>query len=449
MMITSRSSARIKRQRSQSGLSLIELLVAIAISSIVILGLVTLINSIGVANRAQDGLARLQENGRFAVQRIAADLRAATSQHCASFDAASSILNGVAGGSAIWVDVPRAPLMRFDAGANAATRMGPVGIIPAPDSPWYFMSTRFMMVGHECDGAACIPATNAPGRGVHRLGAALPAMGTGFGQRARGSDVLTLRYLSGAGVRVINRLQSGPPPVVDFFLENNPAALARAGFTTMGNDPVWVSDCAGSEVFLGNLQAAAVVRMAGANFNNARVAGGLNLLSDARAFHVPTSLRTVTYYLQLREDPRNPGRTMSALMRKDGAALAQELVEGVERFDLLYGINDAQGRTSYLTAAQVDALVPAGGQCIGNNEPGCGWSAVKSVEIYLLTNTVDDVSPRGDDEFRYSWLNDGTANAAGTFENPESLGTLRNGLPAGRMLRREFRTLINLRGYNY
>ena len=55
----------------------------------------------------------------------------------------------------------------------------------------------------------------------------------------------------------------------------------------------------------------------------------------------------------------------------------------------------------------------------------------------------------GDEEFRYSFLNDGNANAAGAYEVPSALGSLRNGLPPGRMLRREFRALVSLRDYNY
>ncbi len=74
---------------------------------------------------------------------------------------------------------------------------------------------------------------------------------------------------------------------------------------------------------------------------------------------------------------------------------------------------------------------------------------MKSIEVYLLANTVEDISSTNDDEFRYSWLNDGTPNNAAQFENTQALGATRNGLPAGRMLRREFRTLVNLRGYNY
>lgn len=442
-----------RRARHAAGLSLIELMITLVISSIVIIGLVTLVNAIGIANRTQDGLARLQENGRFAVQRIAADLRAAASQHCSSFDSASSVL---ATGGATYVEQPRAARSYFNAAARADLAFGPVGL-PTP----YLISPRFMMIGHECDNANCTPALNAVNRGVNRLGAAIPNMGSGVGARGIGADVLTIRYLAGDGVRVVGQTGQLPgAPDARVLLENNPAALARAGFATMAaNEPVWVSDCSESELFLGTMLGATVVGMTGNPANDTM--RELDSLSDARAFHVPTSLRTVSYYLEIVADPRQPGRRISALMRKAGVAPRQELVQGVERFDLLFGIDDSLGRTRFLTAAQVDALGTIASQCppypvdiaptptAGQNEPGCGWRAVKSVEIYLLANTVEDLSSTGDDEFRYSWLNGGAPNNAGLFENPATLGTTRNGLPAGRMLRREFRTLVNLRGYNY
>jgi type IV pilus assembly protein PilW len=333
--------------------------------------------------------------------------------------------------------------------------MGPTGQTAA-----FLMSPRFMLLGHECDGGACVPALNAPNRGFNRLGPApIPAMGTAVNQRGVGADVLTLRYFSTVGALVENQIEedAGPAPA-EIVLANDAAALAREGFSTMAaNDPIWVSDCSTTVMFRGTRVGARNVRMSGGNFDNTtmlplqvspELVPGQGTEGDARAFHIPTSLRTVSYYLQIKNDPKQAGRRISSLMRKVDGDDAQELVEGVERFDLLYGVQDGLGRTRYLTAAQVDALA-AGSQCVGTVEPGCGWRSVKSIEAYLLVNTVDDISPTGTDEFRYSWLNTGVANAAGTFENPVVLGTLRNGLPPGRMLRREFRTTISLRVNNF
>jgi type IV pilus assembly protein PilW len=438
------------------GFSLIELMVTLVISSIVILGLVSLITAIGIANRTQDGLARLQENGRFAMQRIASDLRVAATQHCSSFDNNASIL---AAGGSTYTTIQRAARAYFPMDTIPNLGFGPTGLAPP-----YLISPRFMLSGHECDGAACTPALNAPNRGVNRLPPLIPNAGNTNGRRALGSDVLTVRYLAGNGMRIL--AQSGHQPggaVAEVVLENEPADLLASGFTTMAaNDPVWVSDCSSVELFRGTLQGANVVRMTG----NTAPTGNLQMRSldigrDARAFHLLNALRTVSYYLQLKTDPRNPGRLISVLMRKEGINVAQELVEGVERLDFLYGVDDALGRTRFLTATEVDALGGVGADCPafipgtlpdpgpGANESGCGWRAVRSIEVYMLVNTVEDLSSTDDDEFRYSWLNGGAPNAAGTFENPQALGTLRNGLPPGRMLRREFRNLVSLRGYNY
>jgi len=430
-------------RRRMAGMTLLELMIALVLSTTVLLGLITLINSIGIANRTQDGLARLQENGRFAVQRIAADVRAASSQHCSNFEMAPSIL---AGAGVMYMDPARNPTMNFDAGdANPPLlRMG----LPGPVAP-YELSSRFFMVGHECTTVGCTPLLTNNNRGVDRLGAGLPVMGTAAGLRARGADVLTLRYLAGDGAAIVSQA----PGVLR--LTSDVPVLARSGFAAMANnDPVWVSDCATSSIFLGQI-AGQDLSLGAGNFGAAvvptlqrvpPVAGFAPPRLPVRAFHIPTSLRTVTYFLQVTNDPKVAGRRISSLVRRENG-VAQVLVEGVERFDLLYGVRNAGGATRFVSATQVDAL--AGAACSSTLEPGCGWRTIGSVEIFLLLNTVDDVVPRGDDEFRYAWLNNGVANVAGTFENPATFGTLRNGLPAGRMLRREFRTLVSLRGINY
>lgn len=448
--------------RRNRGLSLIELMVALLISSIVVLGLVTLINAIGLANRTQDGLARLQENGRFALQRIASDVRLAGAQHCSKDNVVTPIF---AAGASSYVDPPRFSLTYFNAAATTGNGpgMGPSPGVPDPTYPnctgsnCYAMSPRFMFMGHECDATNCVPALNAANRGINRLGTAIPALGTAAGQRARGADVITLRHFSTIGALVVDLRDFLPgAPNVEFDLQDDAAVLAREGFDTMAaGDPIWMSDCSNAMFLRGTLNGTRTIRMTG-NFDNSGIMpvqvstefAGAGTDADARAFHLPTSLRTVSYYLQLKNDPKAPGRLISALIRKVDAQPAQELVEGVERFDLLYGVRDGLGNTRFLTAAQVDALA-AGSECVGVVEPGCGWRSVKSVEVYLLINTVDDVTPVGDDEFRYSWLNSGAANAAGAFENPQSFASLRNGLPPGRMLRREFRTTVSMRGNNF
>jgi type IV pilus assembly protein PilW len=437
------------------GFSLVELMVAMVISLLVMLGLVSVMDNVGVVNRAQDGLARLQENGRYAMTRVSQDLRAAAAQHCSSFGVGSSQLGA---GGFTYLDRGRAAFAKFYVGGTGA------GLVDASGAPFrfgptfgptggYFVSPIFMMLGSECDDNSCDPLTDEAQRGG--LFTALPAMGTTAGLRTRGGDVLTLRYLDGDGVRIVgqrNFLQDGV--AVQFDLDPATAAtLDLAG----GRDAVWFTDCSISEIARAT-QAGSVLTLANnfaATLDN-DIMRRMDTRSDARAFNLTRDLRVVSYYLQLKNDPNNAARRISSLMRRDVSAnpAVQELVEGVERLDFLYGVDDALGRTRYLTAEEVDDMAaadcppwPTGLTAVEAN--GCGWRAVKNVEVFMLLNTVGDVAVTGDEEFRYSFLNDGNPNAAATYEVPSALGTLRNGLPPGRMLRREFRALVSLRDYNY
>lgn len=66
----------------QRGLSLIEVMVAVVISSILILGVTDLFNSSFMSGRSNSELARIQENGRLAMEIIGSDARLAGLQTC-------------------------------------------------------------------------------------------------------------------------------------------------------------------------------------------------------------------------------------------------------------------------------------------------------------------------------------------------------------------------------
>ena len=78
--------------------------------------------------------------------------------------------------------------------------------------------------------------------------------------------------------------------------------------------------------------------------------------------------------------------------------------------------------------------------------------------MFLLANTVDDAGVL-EEPFQYAFLATGAANAANVVQvacDPAygtcpggSITTLPSGLPPGRMLRREFRTVVTLRNNAY
>ena len=120
--------------------------------------------------------------------------------------------------------------------------------------------------------------------------------------------------------------------------------------------------------------------------------------------------------------------------------MAQQLVEGVERFDVFYLAQLQTGHVARLTAQQVQAISDGGdsnsdGAIDGitgctlpssirevpqyqmANDPGCLWRSVYAIEVNLLLNTV---------------------------ENSSQMVT---GLPAEKMYRREFSAIVPIRNY--
>lgn len=102
----------------QAGLSLVELLVALGIGAFLIAGVVQVFISNKSSERTETSLARLQENGRLALDLITADIRQSLYLGCNTGDAvltvmaASSQFDGVRGyerGASSWGSLPALP----------------------------------------------------------------------------------------------------------------------------------------------------------------------------------------------------------------------------------------------------------------------------------------------------------------------------------------------------
>ncbi|CAD5109033.1 PilW family protein [Zestomonas carbonaria] len=70
--------------KRQKGLSLIELMIAILISSLLLLGVIQLFSNTTASDRTNTAMARVQESGRIALEIIGADARRAGYQGCSS-----------------------------------------------------------------------------------------------------------------------------------------------------------------------------------------------------------------------------------------------------------------------------------------------------------------------------------------------------------------------------
>lgn len=443
----------IKHQRLQfqQGFSLIELMVAMVIGLIVLLGLVSLFTNSSILNKSQTGLASLQENGRYAIARIKDDVEQAGRKHCASLAMPNNFFtdwnqgyemstwaidNNVNLNATTSTDgLPLINQIQLDSTADADQLPDAVvtaGFNEYPLDPQYFIR------GHECGASSCQPAIGIVGGDNSGV---IPAIGINQGDRAANTDVLTVRYLTG-GNRVMQisgnviTLEDSEP------ISTNLAMVADCNFSLVGNAS-W------------NLNTL--------NFNVTNNRFVADFEADTRAFNMERDFKTVTYYVGVDNDPNRSGRQFSSLYRAENG-ITQQLVEGVERFDVFYLAQTQTGHVVRLTANQVQA-VQGGGDlnsddaldtiigCItppkadevldGTNTqlangPGCLWRSIYAMEIHVLMNTVNDSSMVQDETYIYS--PDGT-----TVQTPNS--TLPSGLDRERMHRREFTATIPIRSY--
>jgi len=432
------------------GFSLIELMVAMVISLIVLLGLVSLFTNSSILNKAQTGLATLQENGRYAITRLKEDIQQAGRQHCASVSMPTDVVTNWNQGYAMstW-SIDTGVNLSNSPSTNGLPLIGQVDVdllsdadqlkdsFPLTSLSSYPLDSRYFIQGHECATGSCSP--DLTGVGVDKS-TAFRSIGTGDGNRAANTDILTVRYLDG-GSRII----SGDSTSGVFQLDQAPA--------TTGSNPTLISDCNTAYVANGNW-AGTNLNITGSNVPEFRFV-------DARAFDLNNDFKSVSYFIGIDADPNRAGRFISSLYRSENGNV-QQLVEGVERFDVFYLAQTQTGHVARLTADQVQAVSDGGDQngdgaveneqgCIIPpktealpsgvqlaNSPGCLWRSIYALEIHLLLNTVNDSSMSENEPFVYSVDND----------DPQSPGTsLPSGLSPDRMYRREFTATVPIRSY--
>jgi type IV pilus assembly protein PilW len=441
-------------RRKQSGVTLIELMVALVLGLLVSAGIIAVFSSTSKSNQVQRQLSRVQEEGRFAVARLKDDLRMANAQYCSSTGGVAS-QNGNANN--IYMDQLRAPTA-YVAGLGLYDNTTPFGN-PYPASPTapYPLPSYLFMRGYDCNKAGtCTPASPPTGTGQ------LPAQGTAIGDRVVGSSVLTIRYFDaskgwsiGANDSVVTT-SNGTLTKVSITRETGEPALS----TFQSGDLAMLADCANAAIFAVN-RSGGDFTPSGGNLSTPKFS---QTLTAPRLFDFNTDFVTVTYYLKVvSDDGTASGTKTGALMRRVNGGDAshggseQELVRGVERLDFRYVVNDQDGLTHYLTAAQVDNN--AGGSIACPMQPagsltdkGCLWRAVKAIEVHLLVDGQKPMATLTDNELAYLYTPDNSYSAAALTPEPPSNAahTIKpsdQGFARG-MMRREFSALISVRNYN-
>lgn len=298
---------------NERGVSLIELMVALAIGSLLLLGLVQVFAASRAAYVTSEGMGRVQENGRFAIDYLQRDIRMAGHFGCVN-------------DQAHWVK----------GDADLASHFG---------TTLANQATNFNVSIHGYEATNTGPGqTVTLGSATAGWSPALPASITALSPLP-GSDIIELRYLDNEGVPVSNLTQSGANTIVSF-----PAARREALTSDGVAAPVMfgVADCANVDVFQ-----AGATNLVGGTVTSAGVGFAGRYTAQPSGQTLLFRAESVVYYVALNT------AGIPALWRARAnaagaypAANREELVEGIESLQFLYG-RDA-------TAVIASATPPSG-----------------------------------------------------------------------------------------
>ncbi|MGB3270895.1 MAG: PilW family protein [Rhodanobacter sp.] len=450
--------------RAARGFTLIELMVAMVLGLLVAAGIVTVFASTSSSNKAQNQLAQLQEAGRFAVTRMGTDLRMANGQYCTNTGGVAKVGSG---GSALdHIRAPKVYAKKLIGAAGAVSgAFGDVttawgsGSYPAAPTAPYSMPSFLFMRGYDCTLTACQPVD------PHTTIATIPAMGTAIDNRVKGADVLTVRYVNpAAGWAIV------PAGTTGSKLATSSSAATITSITLAprtGEPPVsnaangdlfMLADCSNAQIFPATASSVGVITPV-ANTTDGFGTGAANLPtaqepeSAPKVFDVNRDFQTVTYYLKL-VSVNNDGKAplTGALMRRVNGGTAgrggseDELVRGVERLDFRYGVQDANGKISFLSAKDVDAATSCPpSELNALTSTGCLWRGIVSIEVSLLMDGQTPLYTLTGNQLNYRYSAD--ANTALLPPSGHAIKPSDQGFP-DQLLRREFSVLVPVRNYN-
>lgn len=330
----------------QRGLSLVELMVAMLIGLILMLGLVQVFAASRTSYQLSEGLSRVQENGRFAMDYLQRDIRMAGHYGCVNDQAHKQ----------------RAGALLSHTSAA----------LPQVDF-------SISLQGYEATGTA-------PGDEVALSGAtsawspALPGYLTDLEPLA-GSDIIVLRYLYGAGAPV-TALAS--PSSTQTNISIDTARWANLTDNGVATPTLFaIADCSNVDVFVGAGNAVTgVVEGAAAMNRYTPHPSGQTVLYRAEA---------VAYYVA----EGASGERALYRTRWNGAGVAgtEELVEGVESLQFLYGLDssiDLTRLTGFVSSHQTATAL--GDATTAAEEEN--WRRVGMVRLGILAGSPNSAAAR-------------------------------------------------------
>jgi len=320
----------------QQGLSLVELMVALTLGLLLTAGMIQLFGSTKLTFQTNDAAARVQENGRFAMELLKRDLRmAGTHGFCAARLEINNHLDPACGGGTSDLFDPNRAVLGWE---YDGTGIGDDYSLPGDLDP---------------SGASANDWTSTADQG------SLPDVLEGL--VVPGSDVLVARSMQ------VNTGIVGDPNNLNSPNCTNSASIGLQGAHGLPDDSIiLVTNCAtGADLFQNRSNANSSAFSAGSGSCSNPGPGNVNGMNWATCYDDSMQVfevNAVAYYVGL-----NPNGE-PALYRYNlttgtagSAAAAEELVEGVESMQILYGFSaaapggDGQSVDNWLRADQVPA----------------------------------------------------------------------------------------------
>ncbi|MCL1635128.1 PilW family protein [Luteimonas sp. SX5] len=320
-----------------AGVSLIELMIALAIGTLLVLGLVQVFGASRAAYQLSEGMARTQENARFAMDFLQRDIRMAGHYGCVNDQA--------------HLQTPGSLQPHFGA------------------APLFPLDFSVSVQGYEAAGTA--PGNALTIGGTWGAAAGVPTQITDL-EPLPGSDIIVLRYFSNEGAPVTG---------IDIDGGDETVTVAAGRWDVLTTDGVatpslfGVADCSHADVF------------AGTGTGTVAVAATADPATDLRGRYTPQpSGQTMLYRAESIVYYVGTGASGAPALfraRYDGASyVPEELVEGIESLQLLYGQDRVEDLTTSPPSGYIDIQNPADTTWDAND-----WRRVGLVQVGILARS--------------------------------------------------------------
>jgi type IV pilus assembly protein PilW len=279
------------------GFSLVEVLLASVLGIVLVGGMVEIFMNNKAAYKLQEGLARVQENGRMAYRILSEELRPAGYQGCSNLDSLEP--NIIATG------------VTFDVNS--------------------------IVSGYDHNGSGQAATAWTP-----NLPTWLTANVGGNGIRA-GTDVILIRKAVGDGANLTASLASA---TADIVIDKR--------YNINANDLLFISDCHKSDIFR-----ATAVTDGGTTYTLEHKTPSNSTTSLSKAYQTDalvSPFRLKAYYVKDSGRTNHMGAPIYSLYEQSELGTERELIEGVENIQLAFGVDmDGDGNAdTFASAAQVE-----------------------------------------------------------------------------------------------